>query len=110
MAAEFTRVFLAFFFVGVAAFYTLRIIFLARKLKVSPVYVGVPGSLHFATHMTFRVFRVTILGVCLLRLLWPPLDRYLVTFDAMWHPVVLMLGNGLLLAGFSAVVAMHFYT
>ncbi|MDJ0949341.1 MAG: isoprenylcysteine carboxylmethyltransferase family protein [Alphaproteobacteria bacterium] len=108
-ASDFTRWFLALFFVGVAAFYTLRILAIKRRRRVSPVFSGRPGTVHWASHSTFRVFRVVILGVCLLRLIWPGLDTYLVPFDALWHPAVLMLGNGLLLAGFSAVVIIHGY-
>jgi len=108
-AADFTRWFLALFFVGVAAFYTARIIVAKRRMHASPVFSGKPGTLHWATHATFRVFRVLILGVCLARLAWPELDRYLVTFDALWRPVVLTLGCSLLGAGFLAVILIHCY-
>jgi len=107
--ADFTRWFLALFFVGVAAFYTARIIVAKRRMHASPVFSGKPGTLHWATHIVFRVFRVLILGVCLARLAWPELDRYLVTFDALWRPVVLILGCGLLGASFLAVILIHFY-
>ena len=108
-AADFTRWFLALFFVGVAAFYTVRIIVAKRRMHASPVFSGKPGTLHWATHTTFRVFRVLILGVCLARLAWPEIDRYLVTFDALWHPVVFFLGSGLLGASFLSVILIHFY-
>ena len=108
-ATEFTRWFLALFFVGVAVFYTARILVTKIRTKRSPVFSGNPGSLHFATHTTFRFFRVAILFVCLGRLFWAPLDRYLLTVDALWHPVVLLLGNAVLVAGFSAVLAVHFF-
>jgi protein-S-isoprenylcysteine O-methyltransferase Ste14 len=107
--ADFTRWFLALFFVGVAAFYTVRILVAKSNMQQTPVFTGDPGTLHWATHTTFRLFRVLILGVCLVRLSWPGLDKYLVIFDALWRPPVLMLGNGLLLGGFTAVVALHFY-
>jgi len=108
-AVEIARWFLALFFVGVAAFYTVRILAMKRRRRTSPVFSGVPGTLHFATHMTFRVFRVAILAVCVARLAWPGLDRYLVTFDALWHPAVLLGGCGLLAVSFAGVVALHFY-
>jgi protein-S-isoprenylcysteine O-methyltransferase Ste14 len=108
-AADFTRWFLALFFVGVAAFYTVRILVAKHRMHASPVYSGEPGSLHWTTHTVFRVFRALILGVCLARLVWPELDRYLVTFDALWRPVVLILGCSLLGAGFLAVILIHFY-
>lgn len=106
---DFTRWFLALFFVGVATFYTFRVFAIARRTRISPVFAGHPGTLHWATHFTFRVFRVLILSVCVVRLVWPGLDQYLFTFNALWHPFVLILGNVLLLFGFSAVVAIHGY-
>lgn len=108
-AADFTRWFLALFFVGVAAFYTVRIIVAKHRMHGSPVFSGEPGTLHWATHTVFRVFRALILGVCLARLAWPVLDRYLVTFDALWHPIVLILGCTLLVGSFLAVILIHYY-
>jgi protein-S-isoprenylcysteine O-methyltransferase Ste14 len=108
-AIDFTRWFLALFFVSVAAFYTIRIILLKRKMGISPVFAGQPGTLHFATHLAFRTFRIVILAVCVVRLLWPSLDRYLIPFNALWHPTILLLGDGLLLASFSAIILIHFY-
>ncbi len=108
-AADFTKWFLALFFVGVAAFYTVRIIVAKNRMHASPVFSGEPGTQHWATHTVFRVFRVLILGVCLARLAWPELDRYLVTFDALWRPVILILGCSLLGASFLAVIFIHFY-
>ncbi len=109
LVIDFTRWFLALFFLGVAAFYTLRILFLKRRMEMSPVFGGVPGSLHFRTHMTFRVFRVLILGVCVSRLAAPTLDRFLLTFDALWQPAVLLAGNCLLLTSFATIISIHLY-
>ena len=100
---------MALFFVSVAMFYTVRITWLRRKEGMSPVYAGQPGTTHFSTHLAFRMFRVAILAVCVGRLPWPELDEYLVKFDILWHPVTLLLGCGLLLAGFLANVSLHFY-
>ena len=108
-AADVTRWFLALFFVGVAAFYTVRILLLKRRSGTSPVFAGRPGTLHFATHAAFRLFRVAILAVCVGRLAWPDLDRFLVPFHGLWHPFVLLFGGGLLLAGFASVVSVHFF-
>ncbi len=108
-AADFTRWFLALFFLGVAAFYTTRIVLSKHRMGESPVFDGELGTLHRATHTTFRVFRVLILGVCLIRLASHDFDSYLITFDALWHPPVLITGCGLLLASFSAVIGIHFY-
>lgn len=108
-ATEFTRWYLALFFLGVAGFYTLRIIALHRRMGTSPVWMGRPGSLHFATHLAFRLFRVTIMLVCLARLIWPELDRFLVPFAGLWQPAVLLFGDALLLAGFAGALVVHFH-
>ncbi len=107
--SEFTRWFLALFFVSVAAFYTVRIIVAKNRMRASPVFTGEPGTLHWTAHTAFRVFRALILFVCLARLAWPPIDRYLVTFDILWRPVVLIVGCILLTASFLAVTLIHFY-
>jgi len=107
-AIEFTRWFLALYFSGVATFYTFRILQTKHRRRSSPVFSGKPGTLHFATHVAFRVFRAIILCVCLVRLVWPPFDQYLVVIDVLWHPLVLLLGDGVMLFAFSAVILLHF--
>ncbi len=104
---EFTRWFLAFFFAGVAIFYWFRIAILTRSLHKSPVFKGAPGTLHYASHIAFRVFRALILGVCVGRLIWPPFDQFIVPFDILWHPAVLMVGNTFLLAAFFAILFLN---
>lgn len=108
-AIEFTRWFLALYFLSVAGFYGVRVVALTRGMRRSPVFAGRKGSLHYATHMAFRTFRTAILAVCVTRLFWPPLDHYLVPFDGLWQPPILLLGDGLLLAGFAMVLRIHFY-
>lgn len=107
-AAEFTRWFLALFFLGVAGFYTARIIVVRRRLHMSPVFMGDLGTLHWATHTAFRVFRVLILGICVARLIWPGLDAYLGYFDSLAQPAVLLTGDAILLVSFIAVLWVHF--
>lgn len=108
-AADFARWFLALFFVGVASFYTVRILFWTRRTGSSPVHSGTPGSVHFATHLAFRVFRVLILAVCLARLFWPPLDRFLLPFATFWHPAILLAGCCVLAVSFATIIAFHFH-
>jgi len=108
-AVDFTRWFLALFFVGVAVFYTIRILILKHRMGTSPVFSGRLGSLHWTTHTVFRVFRVVITGVCLTRLWWPELDAYLLPVYELWHPALLLTGDALLLAAFISVVAIHLY-
>jgi len=108
-AVEFTRWFLALFFVGVAGFYTVRIIQVGRRLEASPVFSGDFGTRHWTYHAAFRFFRVLILVVCLVRLAWPQFDRFLVPFDGLWHPALLLTGDAMLAGGFAATIAVHFY-
>ncbi len=108
-AIELTRAFLAVFFACVALFYTSRIVFERRRSGKTPVYSGTPGSLHYATHLSFRIFRAAILIVCIVRFWWPAFDLYLIPFYFAWHPAVLILGDLLLLSGFAGVVLVHFY-
>jgi len=108
-AVTFTRWFLAVYFLAVAAFYTVRILAEKARTGTSPVFAGTPGTTHFATHMTFRLFRVVILGVCCARLAWPGFDTYILPFSILWHPAVLMIGDALLLASFTTILFVHFY-
>lgn len=108
-AVAFTRWFLAVYFLAVAAFYTVRILAERARTGASPVFSGTPGTAHFATHTTFRVFRVAILAACCARMAWPGFDTYLGPLPALWHPAVMLLGDALLLASFVTVLCIHFY-
>lgn len=57
----------------------------------------------------FSFFWVVILLVCLVRLFWPPFDRFLIPFDGLWHPAVLLTGDALLAVGFAAAIGVHFF-
>ena len=107
--AEFTRWYLALFFLGVAAFYTVRILAIKLRRGASPVYKGEPYSAHFLTHLAFRIFRAAILLVCVARLFSPEIDVYLLPIAPLWHPAVLLSGCVLLLGSFGYVVYVHFY-
>ena len=108
-ATEFARWFLALFFPAVALFYTVRIVVATRRRGASPVFTGRRGETHWLTHSAFRVFRLLILAVCVARLPWPELDRWLVPIGLLWQPWVLLAGCALLTAAFAAVLAVHFY-
>ncbi len=45
MATDFTRWFLALFFLAVAVFYTVRILVASRRVGGPPVFVGTPGTM-----------------------------------------------------------------
>ena len=101
--------FLAAYFTGVAAFYTVTIIRKRRRAGASPVIHGGPGTLHCRVHRTFAVFRGLIWAVAVTRLFWPGLDAWLIPLTPLWRPPVLLAGVALLIVGFAAVVAVHAY-
>jgi protein-S-isoprenylcysteine O-methyltransferase Ste14 len=106
---DFNRWFLAVFFTAVALFYLVRILVLKRKSNKKITRIGKPGTTHFATHVTFRIFRMAIWGACAARLIWPGFDTYLVTMPYMLPAAGLMIGNLLMLGGFTAIIAINFY-
>lgn len=106
---EFNRWFLALFFTGVAVFYVCRIFLLSHKLKTDVTYGGQPGTLHQATHQAFKIFRAFILGVCVARVVYPNLDRFLIPIPALQNPVFLLTGDAMLLGGFFAIAAINIY-
>lgn len=101
----FNQIFLAAFYTLVALFYTLRIK-LSRPQAPSGdfVHMGSLGSLHWWNHLTFRIFRILIWAVCVLRLFWPELDSYLLFVPVAQIPVVVSLGMGLLVVGFALAI------
>lgn len=106
-AETFSRWFLAIFFVAVALFYTVSISLKTRRAGVSPVTFGCFPARHWLIHTTFRVFRAAILLVCLIRLPYPGIDRYLVPIQALWAPAILLAGNAIMLASFAALIWLH---
>jgi protein-S-isoprenylcysteine O-methyltransferase Ste14 len=108
MAAEsFSRWFLAVFFLAVAVFYTVSISLKTRRTGASPVTFGRFRTRHWLIHTTFRVFRGLILAVCLIRVPYPTLDRYLVPFEPLWSPAILLAGNAMMLASFAGLIWLH---
>ncbi len=102
------RIYLAVFFTFVAVFYTSRVAFLRLKERVEIV---LPGQRYCATwwnHMVFRVFRVTIWAVCVLRAVDPAFDAYLGLWPAFQYPALILLGVSFLTAGFGLTLVSHF--
>ena len=108
-AEDISRWFLAAFFMGVAAFYTARILAAKSRTGRSPVFAGKPGTLHHLTHSTFRVFRAAILIVCVLRVPWPAIDAALVPIHPFWRGEVIFSGLALMLAAFVGILFVHSY-
>ncbi len=106
----FVRAFLALFFTAIALFYTLRIVI---KKYTSPdltevVFPGRRLSTTWFAHSTFRLFRVLIWGVCVLRWQFPELDNYLGMVVSLNIASVHYMGAVLLLAGFGTALIGHY--
>lgn len=105
---EFTRIYLALFYSGVAAFYAIRITTKKRAESREVVFPGTRFSATWLNHMLFRAFRMTIWMVCLFRWPFPFIDDYLGIFVALNTGPVVLAGDILLTVGFLFVVALHF--
>ncbi|MCG9627312.1 isoprenylcysteine carboxylmethyltransferase family protein [Vibrio mediterranei] len=105
---EFTRLYLALFFTFVAAFYAVRITLMKRTMASEVVFAGKKYSKSWCNHMTFRLFRGGIWGLCLLRLAYPSMDNYLGMITSLVSPMFQASGILLLSIGFIATSAIHF--
>ncbi len=99
----FIRLFLASFFTFVAVFYSLRLLLADKRTR----RLGSRGSSHWIGHVSFRIFRVLIWGVCVGRLLAPELDRYLLVFSQFQIAWLNLAGVGMMAAGFCLAVSGH---
>ena len=106
---EVARWFLALFFPGVAAFYILRLTARRRQLGHSAVSHGGPGTRPWWIAKTFVFFRSAITLAMLARAFWPSLDAYLLACPFLMTPAVVYGGLALLVVGFAAVIALHFW-
>ena len=106
---EFTRFYLALFYTFVAVFYAIRITTEKRCQQHEVIFPGTHFSTTWWNHMVFRVFRVTIWAVCVLRLFVPALDTYLGVIPTLTVPPVLIAGNVLLTGGFMLAIGVHLH-
>ena len=105
---EFTRIYLALFITGVASFYSVRIFSLKRHDSARLIFPGERYCSTWWNHMAFRLFRVLIWGVCLVRWFAPKVDHYLGIFTALRTWPMTAVGNIMLTLGFVVAVAVHF--
>ena len=103
-AIEVSRWYLAGFFLVVAGFYTVRLLLARHKTGFSHVTHGRRGTLHWWLALTFRVFRVTILGLMVARVPWPQLDAYLLPCPALMTAPLVIAGDVLLAVSFGFVL------
>ncbi|WP_100657384.1 methyltransferase family protein [Alteromonas flava] len=103
----FISVFLAAFFSIVAGFYLCSIALRKRQFKQSAlVDMGTRYSLHWWNHLTFRIFRISIWGICVLRLFYPTIDDVLLLFTT-FPKVLNLFGLLLLTGGFTLTIIAH---
>jgi len=107
-AVEFTRAYLAVFYSLVAAFYTIRIVAMKRVEARGVIFPGEAFSFTWWNHLLFRVFRLAIWMVCLIRWFFPAADQYLGIFSALNIGPVLITGNIMLTLGFLLAILVHF--
>ncbi len=108
-AIEISRWYLAGFFLFVAGVYLLRLVLARRGPVQRHVNYGPPGSIHWWLSLSFRVFRVTILGVFLARVSWPEMDVGLVPFPSFTSATTVIAGDVLLAACFGLVIYCNLY-
>ena len=107
LAIEITRWYLAGFFLFVAGFYTSRLLLARLRRGSSLVTYGRPGSLHWWLSLTFRVFRITILGLMVARVPWSGVDAMLLPCPALLIAPIVIAGDILLAASFGFVLYCH---
>lgn len=98
---------LAIFYSLVAIYYAVFIGRHQRKYgECSAVHMGTKYSLHWWNHLTFRVFRILIWGVCVARLFLPSLDNALGLFT--WSAQdIAWVGFAMLSVGFAMAIVTH---
>lgn len=104
-----SRHFLGYYFLFIGLHYTSTSLGLWRRTGVSHIQYGNPGSATWWYRQTFNVFRASILVVCLARIPWPEIDRWLGVIPALYQPPVLLAGMAALLASYSIVSYVHAY-
>ena len=93
------------YFTFIAVFYSLRLI--RNKTGKKLTFLGKPGSQHWIGHVTFRVFRLLIWGVCVVRIFYEDLDIYLGLFAPLNLVAVNLIGILMMIGGFWLVYSCH---
>ncbi|TQV73134.1 isoprenylcysteine carboxylmethyltransferase family protein [Aliikangiella marina] len=99
------RIYLGVFFTCIAIFYSLRLLLSQHKGPLT--FIGKTGTRHFWGHLTFRVFRILIWGVCVVRVFYPDTDAYLMICSYLNILPINLLGAGLMTFGFGFVLYSH---
>jgi len=102
---SFAAFFLAVFYSAVALFYLVFAKLRKREHKGdSMIHMGERYSRHWWNHLTFRFFRIAIWSVCVLRLSFPAIERWLVPVPSIQEDWIVFAGLGFLSLGFILAV------
>ena len=102
---QFVAMFLAVFYSAVAFFYLVFAKLLKRNHQgQSMIHMGECFSRHWWNHLTFRLFRIAIWTACVLRLLFPEMERWLLPVASLQVDWISLSGLGLLCFGFAFAV------
>ena len=101
----FVRYFLGGYFTFIAVFYSARLIL--NKSGSTLTHLGETGSSHWIGHIAFRVFRLLIWTVCVVRIFFPEIDVYLIVFSALKIMALNLTGIALMISGFCLILACH---
>jgi protein-S-isoprenylcysteine O-methyltransferase Ste14 len=108
-AIEFARAALPTFFTVLAVFYASRLMAGRARFGALLDDVGSPGTVQHMSHSLFRVFRIAIWLVCVIRAIEPSFDDLLGVIPSLMHPAPVLFGLVLLLGGFGWVGYCHSY-
>lgn len=103
------RSFLACYFGFVALYYTARLLALRAGTGFSHADPGPRGSANHRHQALFRVFRATILLVCVVRVAWPGLDRFLLPLDRLATLPTALAGAALMVGGLGFIIFVQGY-
>ena len=106
---EFARAALPTFFTVLAVVYATRLVAVRARFGTPLDEIGRPGTIQHMTHSLFRVFRIAIWMVCVIRAFMPEFDELIGVFPALMAPLPVSLGLVLLGAGFAWIGYCHNY-
>ncbi|WP_409524222.1 methyltransferase family protein [Nitrincola sp. MINF-07-Sa-05] len=99
----FTRYFLAAFFLMIGVLFSCRVLGQQQRVGYAVIHYGASRSGTWWHRQLFNFFRAAILGICVVRVIWPEVDGWLGILPWLYQPVVLFVGVLLLLIAFGLV-------
>ncbi len=99
----FSRYFLATFFLMIGVLFSCRVLGQQQRGGYAVIHYGASRSGTWWHRQLFNLFRAAILGICVMRVLWPETDAWLGILGWLYQPLVLSAGILLLLIAFGLV-------